>query len=339
MTATLDTTSWSATWSVGRRPRGRRGRGCRAAAWSVLLVDLPAQPVLAHRLAVARHAAVEPEVGGGLDPHQHPDQARRSRATTSRRLRGRAGRPARRGGTRPSRPPASPSGSSGSCAPAASGARNASTVAARPGSPPQPCSSSSQWTTTTSSAAASSASASVVLPEPAGPSMQTSRPGPERRRRRAGPARARQLAATWGQTDVRRQVAAAVGRDHLGDRLAADQVHVADVLEQLARLGVPEPHQVADPQQRGGVPGQRGLHLAGTLEPREVQAGRRPRDGGAVLAGRAAGDEAAAVDGRHRRRGLAGHPEPEVRRRARLEGRVVVEDARAPAAPSRRRSR
>ena len=49
------------------------------------------------------------------------------------------------------------------------------------------------------------------------------------------------------------------------------------VLEQLARLGVPEPHQVADPQQRGGVTGQGGLYLAGALEPGELEAGGCPR--------------------------------------------------------------
>ena len=71
----------------------------------------------------------------------------------------------------------------------------------------------------------------------------------------------------------------------------------------------------------------------------------RCRPGGAhgtgerSVAGGAARDEAAAVDGRHRRRGLARHPQAEERRRARLEGRVVVEDARAPAGPTRRRSR
>ena len=80
------------------------------------------------------------------------------------------------------------------------------------------------------------------------------------------------------------------------------------VLERLARLGVPEPHQVADRQQRRRRAGERRLDLAGPLEPGQVQPGRRPRGGQPVGAGRAGGDEAAAVHGRDLRRRAGGPP-------------------------------
>ena len=70
---------------------------------------------------------------------------------------------------------------------------------------------------------------------------------------------------------------AAVGRDRRHDLAARDQVHHVEALAQLARLGVAEPHAVADPQRRGGRAEQRRLHLAGALAARRAAgpAGRR----------------------------------------------------------------
>ena len=100
------------------------------------------------------------------------------------------------------------------------------------------------------------------------------------------------------------------------------------MLEQLAGLGVPEPHQVADPQQRGARAGQRRLHLARTLEAGQVQARAAPTGVGSRSL--PAGPEATRPppctvatwrDGR-RTTGSA-----EERRRRRLERLVVVEQA------------
>ena len=168
--------SWRPRQSVettrSARSRVLRGRVER------LLVDLPAQPVLTHRLAVACHAAVEPEVGGGLDPHQHPD------------VPGDRGRP--RADALEHEQAAGLDGVGlgpvvGQPVPAGPAARAARPRGA-PGTPRRspraravrasPRSSSSQWTTTAPSTDAPIAPASVVLPDPAGPSTHTSRPGP-----------------------------------------------------------------------------------------------------------------------------------------------------------------
>ncbi|MDX6360988.1 MAG: hypothetical protein QOH37_4042, partial [Nocardioidaceae bacterium] len=47
---------------------------------------------------------------------------------------------------------------------------------------------------------------------------------------------------------------ATVGPDLLGEPGAGEQLDGVGVLERFAGLGVPEPHQVADREQRGGVP-------------------------------------------------------------------------------------
>ena len=70
---------------------------------------------------------------------------------------------------------------------------------------------------------------------------------------------------------------AAVGRHRLDQLVAANQVQLVEPLAQLARLRVPHPHAVADPQARGGRAAQRGLDLAGTLLAVELQALRQVR--------------------------------------------------------------
>ena len=50
-----------------------------------------------------------------------------------------------------------------------------------------------------------------------------------------------------------------------------------EALAQLARLGVPQPHPVAEAQRVGGPAHHRGLHLARALQRGEPQSRRRPR--------------------------------------------------------------
>jgi hypothetical protein len=69
---------------------------------------------------------------------------------------------------------------------------------------------------------------------------------------------------------------AAVGLDPVDERDAGQQVDVVGVLEDLAGLRVPEPHQVADGQPGRPRAGQRGLDLAGTLERCQVQSLGQP---------------------------------------------------------------
>ena len=166
--------------------------------------------------------------------------------------------------------------------------------------------------------------ARVVLPDPAGPSTQISLPLPSVGGRDRASSRT-SLGVAHGRVT---SVPAAPVRRHLVDeRVTGQQSHGVGVLEQLAGLRVPEPHQVADPQQRRRVPGQRGLHLAGALERGEVQPGRRPGDRRPVVADRARGDEAAAVHGRHRVGRVSGDRQAVERRGARGERLVVVEQA------------
>ena len=142
--------------------------------------------------------------------------------------------------------------------PLRSGARSARRPSQRgPGARASPASSSSQCTTSASSASeVGDRRRQGGLARP-GRSVDAHQPaGAERRG--SGETRVRRRCARphgVGRSASEGTVAAAVGRHDLGDRLAADQVHVADVLEELARLGVPEPHQVADP--RAARPGGR----------------------------------------------------------------------------------
>ena len=109
--------------------------------------------------------------------------------------------------------------------------------------------------------------------------------------------------------------------------VAGQQVHQVGVLGELTGLGVPEPHPVADLQQPRARPGERCLHLAGSLEAGQVQVRGRPRDRQPVLAGGSAGDEAAACHRRETAAGSAYDGKAVERRRPRLEALVVVEQA------------
>src|SRR6478735_10222633 len=102
------------------------------------------------------------------------------------------------------------------------------------------------WTTRVPGRSAATAAASVVLPEPAGPSTQTSRPAPSVGARRSATSISRAAASWMLLTRSEREAVAAVGRHRLDDPVAGQQVGGAGVLEQLTGLGVPEPHQVAD---------------------------------------------------------------------------------------------
>ena len=71
-------------------------------------------------------------------------------------------------------------------------------------------------------------------------------------------------------------------------RVAVERVQDVDVLAQLAGLGVPEPHPVADPQPGRARPAQRRLHLAGALR-RAASAGPAGRSGTGQPVGARAG--------------------------------------------------
>ena len=164
---------------------------------------------------------------------------------------------------------------------------------------------SSMCTTSALVSVADARAASVVLPDPAGPSTHTSRPAPsvggaaehelERRRRRP---------SCPGSPGV---AGAAVGRHRLDDLVAAQQVHDVDVLGDLAGLGVPEPHQLAD-QQR--APPGRSAASAPRRRPRARSgAGRAAPTGRASgPCRRARGDQPAAGDGGDGRRRAGGRP-------------------------------
>src|SRR5215213_9168521 len=111
---------------------------------------------------------------------------------------------------------------------------------------------SSPWTTWAPVRAAISAP-SVVLPDPAGPSTHTSRPGPS-------VAGLDEASATTRSATSEGEPVPTVGLDLLDEAGTGQQLHRVRVLEGLAGLGVPEPHEVAHGQQRRGVAGQRGLH-------------------------------------------------------------------------------
>src|SRR6188474_2737614 len=118
------------------------------------------------------------------------------------------------------------------------------------------------WITRASGRRAATAAASVVLPEPAGPSTQTSRPSPRVGGRASRSDTTTDAASCGPRTGSEGQAMAAVRRDRLDEPVPVEQLDGVRVLERLAGLRVPEPHQVADPERRGRVPGQGGLHLA-----------------------------------------------------------------------------
>ena len=159
-------------------PPGRRGRGCRARR-RARPRRAPLQPVRAHRLAVAGHAPARAGGRARPRPTPAPRPGRRSRATTTRRPRARAGRPGSTGWVSAQSSASQSHRASGSPTAPPAARQDGSTVAARPGSPRQPCSSSSQCTTLRRSAtAAASALRQRGLARAGGPSMHDEAPGP-----------------------------------------------------------------------------------------------------------------------------------------------------------------
>ena len=116
-----------------------------------------------------------------------------------------------------------------------------------------------------------------------------------------------------------------------------DQVHDVEALAQLARLGVAEPHAVADPQPGGRPAEQRRLDLARALARVELEAARGAPGAAAGRAPAAPrGDVAAAERGRELRRRLAHDRQHEERRRARAgtRGRCRTASARTGPEPA-----
>ena len=251
----------------------------------------------------------QPQVGRRLDPDQHGGQVGVGPATPSRRPRAPAAAPAgprrsRRTGRRASR-------SAGSC-PAARGPAAAS----RPAS----------W----------SVEAWQPVParrtgRPCGSPGRPGRSGRDRGRERglAGPGRAvdadqparrRAWAGATGSAQPRTRRPA--GRHRLRRRARGRGTSApprrtgrpsSSCTVLVCSNGSPDlacRNHTRSPirEQRGRVPGQRGLHLAGALEPGQVQPGRRPRDRQPVVAGGAGGDQPAAVHGRHLRATGGGRP-------------------------------
>ena len=70
---------------------------------------------------------------------------------------------------------------------------------------------------------------------------------------------------------------AAVGRHGPGRGAVLDQVVIGEPLGELARLRVPQPDPVAEPQPGGRRAQHRGLHLTGALGSGELQPGRQVR--------------------------------------------------------------
>src|ERR1700761_5341109 len=73
-----------------------------------------------------------------------------------------------------------------------------------------------------------------------------------------------------------------VGGHRAGRGPVLDQVVVVEPLGQLARLGVPEPDPVPDPQPPGDGAQHRGLDLPGPLGAGQLEPGRPVRRGRAV---------------------------------------------------------
>ena len=73
---------------------------------------------------------------------------------------------------------------------------------------------------------------------------------------------------------------AAIGRNGLGDAPVVHEVEYVDPLAELAGLGVPEPHPVADGQRVRRRAAQRRLHLAGAFGADQLESGRIPPESG-----------------------------------------------------------
>src|SRR6188768_3296654 len=102
------------------------------------------------------------------------------------------------------------------------------------------------WTTRAPGRRPATEAASVVLPDPAGPSTHTSRPSPSvggRSSASASTTAAASGVATFGSEG---EAMAAVRRDGVDEGAPVEQLDSCRVLERLAGLRVPEPHEVAD---------------------------------------------------------------------------------------------
>jgi hypothetical protein len=92
-------------------------------------------------------------------------------------------------------------------------------------------------------------------------------------------------------------VLSAVGRHRAGGLALFDQVVAGEPLGQFARLGVPQPDPVPDPQRARRLPQHRRLHLTRALGPGEPQPGRHERGGLALGGVRPGGDVTAGEQG------------------------------------------
>ena len=119
---------------------------------------------------------------------------------------------------------------------------------------------------------------------------------------------------------------AAVGRDHVDDLVAFDQVERVEALAELAGLGVAHVDAVADPQARRRRAEERRLHLAGALLGVELQPGGQPGRGEPRRVAAARGEVAAAERGRDAAAGLAHDRQGEAGGGGEREAAVVVEE-------------
>ena len=110
--------------------------------------------------------------------------------------------------------------------------------------------------------------ASVVLPAPAGPSTHTRRPG-----RASGAGQHQRDAARRVEAGSPGAAAAAVGRHHVDDGLPESRCTSTACSNSSPDLAWRNQTRSPIAQQRAPGAGQRGLHLAGALEPGQVQAG------------------------------------------------------------------
>ena len=163
-------------------------------------------------------------------------------------------------------------------------------------------------------------------------------PGSVARRRHRLSTRSTVAAGTLGSEDMSQ---AAVGRHHVDERVARSRCTTLVCSNSSPDLACRNHTRSPIREQRGRVAGQRRLHLAGALEPGQVQPGGRPRD--AAAGPRPAGPEATnppPCDGGQLGDGLRRRPAARSTPRGAASKRlVVVEQARAPAARTRRRPR
>ena len=256
---------------------GRRVHGCRAGR-----IARPRRPATAPSAAAcARRRVPCPRRRRSsrlrLHPHQHPDQVGDRGGPGAGALEHEQRLRPRRDGSRPSRRAPSPTASTGSARP---GERLEERLD-RAGEAPAARATPEQLVAVHDVRLGNDVRDGRGQRGLAGPggAVDAHQAARSERRGAASTCAANLAGDEWRGRSSEGTVAAAVGRHHLGDGLPTHQVHVTDVLEELTRLGVPEPHQVTDPQLRGRVAGQRGLDLAGALQPRQVQPRRGPRDG------------------------------------------------------------